>query len=113
MSTDTTTWRMWAHAEDDGTFTHLGHRRYVERHLLDLPIVEVEVRLAADDDPAATHWGWIGSRPGDEDEPVMIWPSWPAYSCCFTYGPKAEEEAGKGRTVRLQVGALDGEGPSE
>jgi len=28
---------------------------------------------------------------------------------CFTYGPKVEEEAGKGRTVRLRVTLVEGE----
>jgi hypothetical protein len=39
----------------------------------------------------------------EEAKPSMIHPHWSLYSMCFPYGPKAEEEAGKGRTVRLAV----------
>lgn len=94
-----TVWRMHAHRRN-GTHWHVGHRRYVELHGGNDPVVEVEVRLAADGDPAATHWGWLAS---EADEPSMIWPNLPCYQVCFPYGPEAEERAGKGRTVRLTV----------
>lgn len=99
MAEQTTVWRMHAH-DDGGTFFHTGDRRYVELHYLDLPIVVVTVAEVAHDDPAGTHWGWLDSN---EDEPCMIWPSRVQYDMCFPYGPAAEEEAGKGRTVRLAV----------
>lgn len=99
MGEQATVWRMHAH-DRDGTFYDLGPRPWVELHRLNYPIVPVEVRLVPDDDPAATHWGWIQAG---ADEPSMIWPNWPCFVTCFPYGPRAEEEAGRGRTVRLAV----------
>jgi hypothetical protein len=99
MGDQATVWRMHAH-DRNGTLYDLGPRPWVELHGLNYPIVEVNVRLVADDDPTATHWGWIETG---ASEPSVIWPNWPCYSVCFHYGPAAEEEAGKGRTVRLAV----------
>lgn len=92
-------WRMHAH-DDNGVYTNIGPRPWVELHGLPLPIVQVDVRLVRDDDPAATHWGWLKTG---EDEPSLIWPSHAQFSVCFPYGPRAEEQAGRGRTVRLAV----------
>lgn len=92
-------WQMYAH-DDEGLYTNLGARPWVELHGLRLPIVLVDVRLVADDDPAATHWGWLETG---ADGPTMIWPSHAQFSVCFPYGYRAEEEAGKGRAVRLAV----------
>lgn len=97
-------WSMFAHNQGWG-LTNPGPRPYVELHGLPDPIVEVEVVLVADGDPAATHWGWLKS--GGET-PSMIWPSWACYSTCFPYGPEAEEKAGRGRTVRLAVNVIEG-----
>lgn len=99
MAEQATTWRMHAH-DDNGVLSHLGERWWVELHGLDLPIVEVSVTEVSHDDPAGTHWGWLDAG---ETEPCMIWPSRIQYDMCFPYGPRAEEEAGKGRTVRLAV----------
>jgi len=93
-------WRMWAHRYDSGDLHNLGSRRYVEAHGVPKPIVEVNVTEVADDDPAATHWGWM--RPTDT-EPVMIYPREVLFSMCFHYGVQAEVNAGKGRVVRLAV----------
>jgi len=93
-------WRMWAHRYDDGDLHNLGERWWVEIHGLREPIVEVDVVEVADDDPAATHWGWMD--PGDT-EPVMIYPREFLFSMCFPYGVQAEVDAGKGRVVRLAV----------
>lgn len=92
-------WRMHAH-NDGGVYTNLGARPWVELHGLPYPIVPVAVREVTDDDPAATHWGWL--RTGG-DTPSMIWPSHAQFSVCFPYGYRAEEEAGRGRMVRLAV----------
>lgn len=92
-------WRMCAHHRD-GTLWNVGPRRYVEAHGLLDPIVEVEITVVPDDDPAATHWAWLAAG---THVPTMIWPNLPCYQACFPYGPKAEEDAGRGRTVRLAV----------
>jgi len=93
-------WRMWAHRYDNGDLHNLGSRRYVEAHGLRKPIIEVDVAEVSDDDPAATHWGWM--RPTDT-EPVMIYPREVLFRVCFPYGVQAEVDAGKGRMVRLAV----------
>lgn len=93
-------WRMYAHRYDSGDLHNLGSRRYVEFHGVPRPIVEVDVVEVADDDPAATHWGWVQTG---ETEPVMIHPREVLFRVCFPYGVKAEVDAGKGRVVRLAV----------
>lgn len=102
-----TVWRMFAHQQGDA-LTNVGPRFYVELHGLPYPIVEVEVRRVsdekADDQGAATHWGWLASG---EAEPSMMWPWWGAFSMCFPYGPKAEVEAGNGEIVRLHISVAD------
>lgn len=103
-----TAWRMHAH-DREGVFYDLGPRPWVELHGLDFPIVEVDVRLVADDDSAATHWAWLETG---TDEPTMIWPNWPCFMTCFHYGPDAEQEAGRGRTVRLAVTRREQDNPS-
>lgn len=109
MTTETTTWQMFAHS-CLGTFTDIGSRPYVVAHGLPYPIVPVEVRLVSDDDPAATHWGWISSK-RDDAKPSMIWHGRGLYEMCFIYVPDADEKAGRGRTVRLVVTATqDGGG---
>lgn len=104
MTEQATVWRMHAH-DDNGTLFHIGDRRYVELHGLRLPIVEVTVTEVGHDDPDGTHWGWLDVK---ESEPCMIWPSRSQYDMCFPYGPRAEEEAGKGRTLRLAVTTTTG-----
>jgi len=106
MADQATAWRMHAH-DDNGTLFHIGDRRYVELHYLDLPIVAVAVTEVAHDDPAGTHWGWLDAS---DPTPSMIWPSRIQYDMCFPYGPRAEEDAGRGRTVRLAVTVTDDAG---
>ncbi|ACU71891.1 hypothetical protein Caci_2982 [Catenulispora acidiphila DSM 44928] len=98
--TEAGTWRMFAHRYDSGDLHNLGSRRYVEFHGVSAPIVEVDVVEVSDDDPTATHWGWMGM---DITEPVMIYPREVLFRVCFPYGVQAEVDAGKGRVVRLAV----------
>lgn len=103
MSTETPCWRMFAHrcGGHNGTYlAHLGERRWVEIHGLEEPIVPVQVREVEHDDPAGTHWGWLGTG---KDTPTMIWPSRVQFNMCFPYGPAVEAEHGKGRILRLAV----------
>jgi hypothetical protein len=86
---------MWALPEGDG-FAHPGHRRYAEAYAQGTPAVTVEVV----EDPDGTYYGWIGK---DADQPSMIYANPMAFRMCFPYGPKAEEEAGHGRAVRLSI----------
>lgn len=100
------TWHMYANDDGDGRLAELGEHWWVEMHGLGLPIVPVRVTEVAGDDPVATHWGWLWQG---KTVPEMIWGSKAAYRTQFTYGPKAEEERGRGRTLRLAVTRL-GEG---
>ena len=93
-------WRMYAHRYDSGDLHNLGSLRYVQAHGVSKPIVEVDVTEVAEDDPAATHWGWLRAN---DDTPVMIYPREVLFRVCFPYGVQAEVDAGKGRVVRLAV----------
>jgi hypothetical protein len=100
MPETTGQWRMWAHRYDDGLLYNLGEKWWVEIHGLPKPIVEVDVQEVAEDDPSATHWGWIDTKKTD---PVMIYPRRGLLEMCFIYGSKVEIDRGKGRIVRLAV----------
>lgn len=103
-------WRMHAHRYSNGDLHNLGELRYVEHHGLKSPIIEVNVVEVADDDPAATHWGWI--RAGAV-VPIMIYPREVLFRICFPYGPQAEVDAGRGRVVRLAVIEIEDVGEAE
>lgn len=94
------TWNMHAVRLGDGLLHYVEVDRRSTAMCGVAPILEVEARLVADDDPAATHWAWINTG---ESDPRMIYPAWVLFSICFPYGPKAEVESGKGRIVRLAV----------
>jgi hypothetical protein len=92
-------WTLYAH--DNGPtglvrYAHFGHKRYVELHGLQQPIVEVEIC----EDPQGNYWGWLDK---DAEKPTMIWGSEPAFSMCFPYGPQVEVERGKGEILKLSV----------
>lgn len=99
-------WRMFAHRYTNGDLHNLGVRRYVEMHGVKAPVVEVDVVEVPNDDPRATHWGWM--RPADT-QPVMIYPREVLFRVCFPYGVEAEVAAGKGRVVRLAVTEIEKE----
>jgi hypothetical protein len=99
MSDTARAWRMHCHVTATG-FQNFGERWWVAIHGLPHPVVEVDVAEVAKEDPAGTHWGWIRA---DKDVPGMIWQHRGAFNAQFPYGPKAEEERGKGRVVRLAV----------
>lgn len=100
-----TTWDAFAYHEEGRHgwyFSVVGPRPWVALHGLGHPIVPVTVTEVDADDPTATHWGWIDTD-GDHPAWALVWPSRPQFDVCFPYGPQAEEEAGKGRAVRLRV----------
>jgi hypothetical protein len=106
------TWDAFAYREDGrrgSRYSTVGPRPYVALHGLGWPIVPVVVTETAYGDPDATHWGWIAVG---EDTPTwaLVWPSRAQYAICFPYGVKAEEERGRGRTVRLRVAEPGGVG---
>ena len=49
---------------------------------------------------AQEYWGWLDF---DDNKYKMIWPNYKLFHCCFTYGVKAEELSGKGKSVRLKL----------
>lgn len=87
--------RMWAE-ESRGKFWHQHqNRRFVVACGAEPEnIVEVDVR----EDPQGDYHGWMAAG---EQEPCFIWPSQMQRDMCFTYGPQAEEERGRGRRVQL------------
>jgi hypothetical protein len=92
------TWYMYAY-DDDDLFEYFGDLWWVKLHGLSNPIVPVRLT----EDPEGRYYGWLATG---EDEPNMIWPSKAQFEMCFPYGPKAEEERGRGQTVRLSVERL-------
>jgi hypothetical protein len=98
-------WDAYAYCEEGrrgSPYSIVGPRPYVALHGLSAPIVPVTVTEVRDDDPSASHWGWIDA---DADVPtwVLVWPSRAQYEVCFPYGVKAEEDHGKGQSIRLCV----------
>ena len=92
-----TEWTMWAHRYELGLFMHASEDRgWVKMHGLDDPVVKVSVR----ESPKGEYWGWLDAT---ETVPCMIWKGKKVFDVCFPYGPEAEEKAGKGRIVRLDV----------
>jgi hypothetical protein len=96
---------MWAH-DRNGQYQHPGDKWWVEIHGLPDPVVPVLVAEVAVDSPDGTHWGWIDNN-RQPARPCMIWASRAAFDVQFPYGPRAEEEAGKGRIVRLRITARE------
>ena len=76
-------------------------RRWVELHYLSHPIVQVRVTEHQPTDPPSNYWGWLDAS--DPTAYTMIWPSEVQFDICFTYGPKVEEDRGRGRKVNLTV----------
>ena len=96
------TWKMFAHQDGD-EFRNFGSKWRVEMHGMiyamndvSIPIVEVELELADD----GQYYGWLETG---EDTPSMIYPYETLFSMCFPYGPKAEEDRGRGKILRFNV----------
>jgi hypothetical protein len=101
-----TAWEMYAHRYDDGRFCHVGSEQYVRANGLKKPMFRVLVEEVDDDDETATHWGWMGfawSYHEADTEPNMIWHTKGQFKMCFTYGPQAEVDRGRGRILRLRI----------
>ena len=103
-------WEMWAH-HHRGEFQNIGDRWWVEIHYLPDPVVPVLVAEVPLDSAEGTHWGWIDApdqlSAREDGRPTMIWAFRCAFDAQFPYGPKAEEELGKGRVVRLRITARE------
>lgn len=92
-------WNMYAYLRDGKVSAiAIGPERYVRLHGLTWPIVQVTVR----EDPEGSYLGWVDGFPGGTTEPRMIQRE-ALFDMQFPYGAKAEENAGKGRVVRLSV----------
>jgi hypothetical protein len=105
-------WEMHAHRYEDGRFHTIGSEPYVRAHGLKYPIVPVLVEEVPEDDPTATHWGWMRFaylHYAADTEPGMIWHSRGLFEMCFTYGSKAEIDSGHGRIVWLRITELNQE----
>jgi hypothetical protein len=76
-------------------------KRWVELHQIPHPIVKISVRERVETDPPSSYWGWLKA-----DEPdcyIFVWPSEIQLDMCFPYGPKIEEQLGRGRKVNLTL----------
>jgi len=74
-------------------------------------IVKVRVRPVKPGEKSI-YWGWHEFKCTEkylehEESYSMIWPDFRALAMCFTYGIKAEEEAGKGERINLVVEVLE------
>lgn len=97
------TWEMFAHANDDGTFTHFHESTGAVNMCGSGQVVLTRLRL----DPEGTRWGWYHSfhpyNRGARGRVSMIGLHEMAVRICFPYGPEVETAAGKGQIVRLSA----------
>lgn len=79
-----------------GKYFYAGSRFFVELHgVPDADIKEVTLT----ENPAGDYYGWKDNS----GEIKFILPSEVQRDMCFPYGPKVEEDAGKGVRVRLTI----------
>ena len=94
---------MWAGLEpwdlDAWRYVH-PHPEYVQDHGCRPIRVEVTVELTG------AHWGWIDADSPD-GAPTLIQPYRDLFEMQFSYGWKAEEDAGRGEMVRVMVVPVD------
>ena len=64
----------------------------------DEPIYEIDV-VEASDPSDDSYWGWMD----EHNEISMIYPNAQALQMCFPYGIEAEERAGRGRVIRVDI----------
>jgi hypothetical protein len=89
---------------DGGTFiSHIYPHPTIVKMCGSEPVITVDVRVPVGEEEP-THWAWQDTG---SEEFVMIQPSFPAFKVCFPYGYKVEEEAGKGKMVRVVVEVID------
>ena len=104
-----TEWPMWALRTDEhwpndpGFFVYAFPDRHYPKAYADKGVEPVEVLVRLDDD--GDYWGWMQN--GGE-YPEFIFHVRMAFEMCFTYGPQAEVDAGRGRIVRLAVMPANG-----
>jgi hypothetical protein len=110
------TWKLWAQRFENGTFWHVGARRWVALHGLSHPIVSVLVEEILSDPyaPEVTHYGWQYAEDSPyrhSDTPAMIQirtGSEPPrarmlLNMCFPYGLDAAISKGDGQVVALRI----------
>ena len=67
------------------------------------PIFKVSMRAVRADE-SSPYWGWWDA---ERETISMIWPDKRLLNMCFPYGPKAEEERGRGLRVNLVLEELE------
>ncbi len=77
------------------------HEWWVKLHRLPEPIVKVSVRERQPTDPPSNYWGWLDAK--DLGRYLFVFPSEIQLNMCFPYGPKAEEDRGRGWKINLMV----------
>lgn len=90
---------MWA-LPDGECFSDPGHRRYAAAHATS---GQTPQPVIVSEDTDGSYWGWI---PAEGGEPRLIYRHAGMFSMCFLYGPQAEQDAGRGRIVRLNITAF-------
>jgi hypothetical protein len=88
-------WHTFGGFTDSGNCMVTGDPRTIRMHAREPePITLIE-------DPGGDYLGWIHADE-DKPDPVMVLRD-RIYEIQFPYGSKAEEDAGRGRTVRLRI----------
>lgn len=81
------------------TFWHIGSQWFVYLHGgFSSPEDKRISKILLKEDVNGNYYGWLGA--GDT-EPTMIYPAQILVDMCFPYGPKVEEDRGRGRRIRL------------
>lgn len=94
------TWELFAQPMGDGDWTGIGDRWYASQHGSSPP-----VPITVTEDAEGDYLGWLDAREGDPRNtgvPEMIQRK-EIFSLQFTYGYEAEEQAGRGRAIRLRI----------
>lgn len=61
------------------------------------------VRVRVTEDNAGSHWAWWNAERGEH---MFVYDWRGKVDMCFPYGPKAEEDLGRGKVVHVRVDVL-------
>ena len=94
------TWDLFGAAnEKNGVYSVVGEEFFVHLHgMLPVPIRLIE-------DPEGIYLGWLPNNP-EETDPLFVQHQ-RIFNISFPYGYQAEEQAGRGKAVRLRIELRD------
>lgn len=71
-----------------------------EKDIVEVELEVIDQKFDKTAPKSGEYWGFFSY----EDEKLsMVYPSRIQYQVCFTYGPTASEESGKGMSVKLKI----------